>query len=135
MRSDSAYEFRPGGILINSLPKNRASNEKAPGPSTAAAAAVNADIASWNPFGTGAVTRRINSMRQDRAAQYGVRNPKNRHNPTSTANASIGAAQIGIERLQVSTIIVIATTERKTIRATPAKPAGKKEKSLCTVRR
>ena len=27
MRSDSVYKFRPGGILINVLPNNRASNE------------------------------------------------------------------------------------------------------------
>jgi hypothetical protein len=37
--------------------------------------------------------------------------------------------------LHVSTTTVIATTERKTIRATPAAPVGKIEKSLCTQRK
>jgi hypothetical protein len=37
-------EFRPGGILISLLPKNRASKEYAPGPSAPTEAAVNADI-------------------------------------------------------------------------------------------
>jgi len=64
--------------------------------------------------------------RQGRAVR-GKKSQEN-NNPTSTASASIGAGQIGIERLQVSTTIVIATTEPKTIRATLAMPGGQKEK-------
>jgi transposase InsO family protein len=40
------YEFRRGGILISFLPKNRASEEYAPGPSATIEAAVNAAIPS-----------------------------------------------------------------------------------------
>jgi hypothetical protein len=81
------------------------------------------------------VTRSANSRRQDSAAQYGVRKPKTKHKPTEVTNTLIMGMEPRTGLLHVSTTTVIATTERKTIRATPAEPAGKIEKSLCTLRR
>jgi hypothetical protein len=127
------YELRRGGILISFLPKNRASKEYAPGPRAAIEAAVNADRMSWNTLGIPWSTRKANSRRQHRVAQYGVRKPKNKDNPTNATNASSMWAQPAAESLWVSTISVRATTQRKTPRATPAMPAGKIENNLCTL--
>jgi hypothetical protein len=79
--------------------------------------------------------RNVNSRRQDRAAQYGVKKPKNKHKPINATNTSMTGTELRNERLVVSPITVTATTERKTIRATPAIPVGNIENSLCTWRK
>jgi len=81
------------------------------------------------------VIRNTSSRRQHRAAQYGVKKPKNKHKPINATNISMMGTELRKERLDASAITVMATTERRTIRATPAAPVGKIEKSLCTPRR